>query len=90
MKYVPREQVEEWRARDPIERQEKRLRASGVDVDAVRASVTAEIEAASAEALAGPMPSADDVLEGVFCTGEAVPLGDGQAPWSGFADGGDA
>ena len=31
------EQVEEWRERDPIERQEERLRALGVDVDAVRA-----------------------------------------------------
>jgi TPP-dependent pyruvate/acetoin dehydrogenase alpha subunit len=90
MKYVPREQVEEWRARDPIERQERRLRDAGVDVEAVRAAVTAEIEAAEAEALAGPMPSADDVLDGVFCEGEAVPLGDGRAPWSGFAQGGDA
>jgi TPP-dependent pyruvate/acetoin dehydrogenase alpha subunit len=89
MKYVPREQVEEWRARDPIERQERRLRAAGVDVEAVRASVTAAIERAETEALAGPMPSPDDVLEGVFCTGEAVPLGDGRAPWSGFAGGGD-
>jgi pyruvate dehydrogenase E1 component alpha subunit len=85
MKYVPREQVEEWRARDPIERQERRLAAAGVDVEAVRASVTAEIEAAATEALAGPMPRPDDVLEGVFCTGEAEPLGDGRAPWSGFA-----
>jgi TPP-dependent pyruvate/acetoin dehydrogenase alpha subunit len=90
MKYVPREQVEEWRARDPIERQEKRLRAEGVDVDGVRSAVTAEIAAAETEALAGPMPSPDDVLEGVFCEGEAVPLGDGRAPWSGFAGGGDA
>ncbi len=85
MKYVPREQVEKWRARDPIERQEKRLREAGVDVQAVRASVTAEIDAAATEALAGPMPDPGDVLKGVFCTGEAEPLGDGQAPWSGFA-----
>ena len=40
MKYVPKEQVEEWRKRDPIERQEARLRALGVDVDALRAAVT--------------------------------------------------
>jgi TPP-dependent pyruvate/acetoin dehydrogenase alpha subunit len=85
MKYVPKEQVEQWRARDPIERQEKRLRSAGVDVAAVRAEVSEEIEAAAAEALAGPMPSPDHVLEGVFCEGEAVLLGDGQAPWSGFA-----
>jgi TPP-dependent pyruvate/acetoin dehydrogenase alpha subunit len=85
MKYVPKEQVEEWRRRDPVERQETRLRSLGVDVDAVRAAVTAEIDAAATEALAGPMPSGEDVLDGVFCEGEAEPLGDGMAPWSGFA-----
>jgi pyruvate dehydrogenase E1 component alpha subunit len=84
MKYVPKEQVEEWKLRDPVDRQEKRLRALGVDVDSLRAEVTAEIDAAAAEALAGPMPSPRGVLDGVFCEGEAEPLGDGQAPWSGF------
>ena len=56
MKYVPKEQVEEWRKRDPIERQEARLQAIGVDIDALRASVKEEIDAAAEEALAGPMP----------------------------------
>jgi TPP-dependent pyruvate/acetoin dehydrogenase alpha subunit len=88
MKYVPKELVEEWRQRDPIDRQEKRLRALGVDVDGLRASVSAEIDAAAAEALAGPMPSPESAALGVFCEGEAEPLGDGQAPWSGFAAGG--
>ena len=91
MKYVPKEQVEEWRRRDPIDRQEARLRELGVDVDAVRDAVTAEIDAAATEALAGPMPTPDNVLQGVFCEGEAEPLGDGRAPWSGYAGrGGDA
>ncbi len=91
MKYVPKEQVAQWRRRDPIERQEGRLRELDVDVDSVRAEVGAEIDAAAAEALAGPMPSPDDVLTGVFCDGEAEPLEDGEAPWSGFgAVGGDA
>jgi pyruvate dehydrogenase E1 component alpha subunit len=85
MKYVPREQVEEWKLRDPIDRQEKRLRSAGVDVDAVRVAVNEEIEAAVVEALSGPMPAADDVLDGVFCTGDPEPLGDGRAPWSGYA-----
>ncbi|HLH67219.1 MAG TPA: thiamine pyrophosphate-dependent enzyme, partial [Solirubrobacteraceae bacterium] len=85
MRYVPREKVAEWRRRDPIERQERRLRELGIDVDALRAQVQAEVDAATEEALASPMPSPDDVLEGVFCTGEAEPLGDGEAPWSGFA-----
>ncbi len=85
MKYVPKEMVQKWRQRDPIDRQEKRLRALGVDVDALRAQIAEEIDAAATEALAGPMPSPDSATEGVFCEGEAEPLGDGQAPWSGFA-----
>ncbi len=84
MKYVPKEQVEQWRARDPIDRQEARLRELGVDLDALHAEVTAEIQAATEEALAAPMPDPGTVLDGVFAEGEAEPLGDGRAPWSGF------
>jgi pyruvate dehydrogenase E1 component alpha subunit len=84
MKYVPKEQVEEWRKRDPIDRQEARLRELGVDVDALRAEVKAEIDAATEEALAAPMPDPATAADGVFCEGEAELLGDGQAPWSGF------
>jgi len=89
MKYVPKEQVEEWRQRDPIDRQETRLREVGVDVDALRAAVAAEIDAATEEALAARMPDPASVLNGVFCEGEAEPLGDGVPRWSGFgaADG---
>jgi pyruvate dehydrogenase E1 component alpha subunit len=86
MKYVPKEQVEEWRKRDPIERQEARLRADGVDVEALRAEVQAEIDAATEEALRAPMPDPATALDGVFCEGEAEVLGDGQAAWSGFRD----
>jgi TPP-dependent pyruvate/acetoin dehydrogenase alpha subunit len=85
MKYVPKEQVEEWRKRDPIERQEARLAEAGVDVEAVRTEVKAEIEAATEEALAAPMPDPATATTGVFCEGEAEPLGDGLARWSGFA-----
>jgi len=46
--------------------------------------VKEEIDAAAEEALAGPMPDPATATDGVFCTGEAEPLGDGQAPWSGF------
>ena len=44
MKYVPKEQVEEWRAKDPIDRQVKRLEALGVDVGRGARVVKAEIE----------------------------------------------
>jgi pyruvate dehydrogenase E1 component alpha subunit len=84
MKYVPKEQVEEWRKRDPVDRQEHRLRGLGVDVDELRASIRAEIDAAAEEALASPMPDPGEAAAGVFCEGEAEPLGDGVARWSGF------
>jgi len=90
MKYVPKEQVEEWRKRDPVERQERRLRELGVDVEAVQASVAGEIDAAAEEALASPMPDPATAVDGVFCEGEAEPLGDGVPRWSGFGGARDA
>ncbi len=84
MKYVPKEQVEEWRKRDPIDRQESRLRGLGVDIDGLRAEIRAEIDVAAEEALAGPMPDPATAALGVFCDREAEPLGDGVARWSGF------
>lgn len=85
-RYVPRELLEHWSERDPIELQQRRLAAleQPFDVDALQAAVQAEIDAASARALAAPMPDPATALEGVFAD-EAVPLGDGRAPWSGFA-----
>jgi TPP-dependent pyruvate/acetoin dehydrogenase alpha subunit len=87
MKYVPKEQVEEWRKRDPIDRQAARLGELGVDVAALRAEIQAEVDAATQEALAAPMPDPATATDGVFCAGEAELLGDGQAPWSGFRRG---
>jgi TPP-dependent pyruvate/acetoin dehydrogenase alpha subunit len=85
MRYVPGELVAHWRERDPVERQERRVAALGVDVDALRARVAKEIESGTEEALAMPVPDPATVTEGVFCEGEPEPLGDGLAPWSGFA-----
>jgi TPP-dependent pyruvate/acetoin dehydrogenase alpha subunit len=86
MKYVPKEQVEEWRKRDPIDRQETRLRDLGVDTEAIRAEVRAAIDAATEEALAMPMPDPATAAEGVFHDGEEeILLGDGAAPWSAHA-----
>src|SRR3982751_3486609 len=56
MKYVPKEQVEEWRKKDPIDRQEARVRDLGVDTSALRDEVRAAIEEGTQEALAMPMP----------------------------------
>ena len=86
MKYVPVEQVEEWRRKDPIDRQEARLRALGVDVDALREEVRTSIDEGTQEALAMPMPDPATATDGVFYDGdEDLLLGDGLAPWSGFA-----
>jgi pyruvate dehydrogenase E1 component alpha subunit len=83
MKYVPKAQIEEWRAKDPIDRQAKRVAALGVDVDALREEVKAEIEAGVEAALKMPMPDGATAGDGVFASEEAL-LSDGNAPWSGF------
>jgi TPP-dependent pyruvate/acetoin dehydrogenase alpha subunit len=80
---VPKEQVEEWRAKDPIDRQTRRLEALGIDVQPIRDAVKAEIEAAVEEALAMPMPDPDTATDRLFADEPAL-LGDGRAPWSGF------
>jgi len=56
----------------------------GIDVDAVRAAVKAEIDAGVEEALAMPMPDPATARDGVYAT-EANELLDGQAPYSGWA-----
>lgn len=84
MKYVPATLIEEWRAKDPIDRQARRAAELGEDVDAVRASVREEIEAAVERALQSPMPDPATVQDGLFATEPAL-LEDGVAPWSGFA-----
>src|ERR1041384_5478445 len=44
MKYVPTAQVEEWRQKDPIDRQETRLREAGVDTAPLREEIKQAIE----------------------------------------------
>jgi len=86
MKYVPREKIEEWRRKDPIDRQVRRLEAAGLDVAALRQEVAAEIERAVEEALATPMPDGNTAADGVFAAEPAL-LEDGTSRWSGFAAG---
>lgn len=83
-RYVPPELLEEWAKRDPIDTLAARLAPLGVDVDALRAEVDAEVDAAAKVALAMPMPDPATATDGVFAD-EAVPLGDGLAPWSGWS-----
>src|SRR4051794_1171108 len=83
MKYVPKAQIEEWKAKDPIDRQTRRVEALGIDVQALRDEVKAEIDAAVEEALAMPMPDPDTATDRLFADEPAL-LEDGEAPWSGF------
>jgi pyruvate dehydrogenase E1 component alpha subunit len=79
--YVPKEMLEEWAERDPIERYEEKLRGLDIDVDAVRAEVKELVDAETDWALAQPMPDPATATEGVFAE-RWEPLGDGRAPWS--------
>jgi pyruvate dehydrogenase E1 component alpha subunit len=84
MKYVPTELVERWASRDPIALQEQRAKATGADVEALRAEVVAQVDEATEAALAMPMPEPQQAVEDVFA-GEEILLGDGNAAWSGYA-----
>jgi len=90
MKYVPIEQVREWRRKDPIDRQAARVAEAGVDVDALRTEVQTTIDAGTEEALAMSMPDPATATARLFYDGSRgdILLGDGHAPYSGFADDG--
>jgi pyruvate dehydrogenase E1 component alpha subunit len=81
MRYVPKEMLEEWEARDPIRTYEERLADDGVDVQAIRDAVKEELERETEWALAQPMPDPATATTGVFAEADPA-LGDGEAPWS--------
>jgi TPP-dependent pyruvate/acetoin dehydrogenase alpha subunit len=85
MSYVPKELLEEWERRDPIDLYARHLvETHGFSEDELgrlRELVRREVDECAERALASPMPEPESALEGVFAeTWE--PLGDGQAPWS--------
>src|SRR5437764_5907287 len=77
MRYVPPELVEHWAARDPIDAYGARLRAIGIDVEALADDVRAELERETEWALAQPAPEPATATDGVFAE-TAEPLGDGE------------
>jgi pyruvate dehydrogenase E1 component alpha subunit len=81
--YIPGELLEEWGARDPIARLAARLEDDAAAT--AEAEVKAEIDAAVEAALATPMPDPASATEDVYCQGTPEVLGEGAAPWSGFA-----
>ena len=65
----PRDEIEEWRSRDPIARLEALLTADGVSTDeigAIRARVQRDLEEAIAFADASPFPDPKDLLVDMF------------------------
>jgi pyruvate dehydrogenase E1 component alpha subunit len=91
MSYVPPELFAEWEARDPVEGYAARLVAehgfAAAEVEAIRAEVRGLVAAGAERALASPMPDPALAREGVFAERWEA-LGDGAAPWSGWADDG--
>ncbi len=85
MRYVDPELLAAWDERDPIAVYSAALAEREIDVVAIAAEVRDAVEDAVAAALATPMADPAGVLDGVFCDGEPQGLGDGAAPWSGFA-----
>ncbi len=75
-KYVPRELLEEWKAKDPILKAEKMLRELGHADDAafkeVGERVKKEVEAGLEFAERSPLPEGPETLEGVFAIDSEV------------------
>jgi TPP-dependent pyruvate/acetoin dehydrogenase alpha subunit len=89
MRYVPEGTHEEWARRDPIDRYSDRLVEehgfSRDEVDSIGAEVKEYVAQCATKAVESPMPDPKDATAGVFAD-EWQPLGDGQAPWSYWAE----
>jgi len=68
--YVPKEQFEEWRPKDPIDRFERHLLGGGLAKEEELKEIVARIDAQLNEevdfALASPMPPPERAFEGVY------------------------
>ena len=70
MKYRSDDELNQWRAKDPIPRHEDLMVGAGAmtpdGIEAVRAEIAAEVEAAIDFAEQSPLPDPDDLLDGVY------------------------
>jgi TPP-dependent pyruvate/acetoin dehydrogenase alpha subunit len=68
--YVPKEQFEEWRQKDPIERFERHLLGNGLaseeELRAIVSKIDAQLNQEVDFALASPMPPPERAFEGVY------------------------
>jgi TPP-dependent pyruvate/acetoin dehydrogenase alpha subunit len=85
MSYVPKELLDEWERRDPIERYSSRLVSDHGfgerELERLRDHVHHYVDECAQAALASPMPDPGTAIAGVFAD-RFEPLGDGCAPWS--------
>lgn len=76
--YVPKEEIEAWEARDPIDRYVRRLTESGWatadELAAIDAAVLAEIDQAVATCEDEPLPEATTALDGVLARPDRADL----------------
>jgi TPP-dependent pyruvate/acetoin dehydrogenase alpha subunit len=71
-KYRPDEELAEWMAKDPIPMYRSRLRDAGVsdeELSAIEREVQAEVDAATEEAKAGPIPGEESLMRNVWADG---------------------
>ncbi len=70
MRYVPKNLIEAWRGRDPIERLEAFLVGGGFataeGLDRLSRSIAASLEDDAAAALSSPLPPPEETLRGVY------------------------
>ena len=75
MKYRSDDEVEEWRGRDAIDALERVMVADGVateaDIEAARAAVQAEVDAAIEFAESSPLPDPGELLDNVYTETDA-------------------
>jgi len=68
--YVPKELIQEWKEKDPIERFDRTLLEAGVitpdEIAAVDARIRSELDHAVEEAEGSPMPTGEEAARGVY------------------------
>jgi pyruvate dehydrogenase E1 component alpha subunit/2-oxoisovalerate dehydrogenase E1 component alpha subunit len=76
--YVPREELAEWEARDPLARYARRLLEAGwattAELEATDARVHRELDEAVARCEHDPLPPGESALDGVYADPPSAPL----------------
>jgi len=77
-RYRSKQEVEEWRARDPLKRTREYLLAAGAsedELEGIRTALADEIERAIAQAESEPDPRPEDATKHVYAEGAPLPDG---------------